>query len=78
MLRFLDWQGQLIRRFFTPQNQVRLGALMFDVGLVMHVIDPLVDEPPLIYQMSAGALTFGGIGVVVTAVLAKVTEENVD
>lgn len=72
----LDVQGDWIRRVFTPEHQVRLGVVMTDLGLVFCLLVFKTDEPPLIFEMSALALLFAGIGTVVTAVLAKVTEEN--
>lgn len=79
-LRFLDVQGEWIRRVFSPQNQIRLGVVMTDLGVLLSLIWPLVarGEPPLIYEMSALALVFGGIGVIVTAVLAKDAEDASD
>jgi hypothetical protein len=73
-----DIQGEWIRRIFDPQGQIRLGVVMTDLGLILCFSVVKTSEPPLIFEMSALALLFGGIGVVVTAVLAKVTEETSD
>ena len=72
-MRFIDAQADWIRRVFTPVNQTRLGVVMTDLGIVLAVAWWFVarSEPPLIYEMSAFALVFGGVGVVVTAVLAE-------
>lgn len=56
---------------------MRLGSGMTDLGIVLAVAWPGIarSEPPLVYEMSAIALIFGGIGVVVTAKLAEDTTE---
>lgn len=71
--RVLDVQSDWIRRVFDPCAQMRLGVVMTDLGLLLAVVWPVVarSEPPLIYEMSALALIFGGVGVVVTAKLAE-------
>jgi hypothetical protein len=76
ILWLLDHEGDLILAAFGPQNQIRLGVIMTNMGIVFCLLVVKTDEPPLIFEMSALALLFGGIGVVVTAVLAKVTDEN--
>lgn len=71
----VDWFGDQIRKRFTPQWQIRVGVLMLMAGCIAHVTMPFFPaEPPVVYQMSAFALTFGGIGAVVTAVLADKQE----
>ena len=79
-MRWIDWQADLIRRVFTPINQTRLGVVMLDLGIIFAVGWPVIapSEPPLIYEMSALALIFGGIGVIVTGVLAEDTGEAAD
>lgn len=76
LLKFLDVQGEWIREHFTPVNQIRLGVVMTDLGLVLCLAVFWTDEPPIIFEMSALALLFGGVGTVVTAVLAKTTEDR--
>jgi hypothetical protein len=73
LLRFIDAQADWIRRTFTPINQTRLGVVMTDLGITLAVAWPLIarSEPPIVYEMSAAALIFAGIGVVVTAVDAE-------
>jgi hypothetical protein len=78
VFRLLDRQGEWIRRTFTPQNQIRFGVVLIWVGIWLHVWVAFTDEPPLIGQMSAFAILVGGFGFVVTAVLAKNTEETSD
>lgn len=74
----LDRQGEWVRRHFEPQNQIRLGMILIWIGVVMHIAVAFSSEPPLIAQMSAFAILVGGFGFVVTAVLAKTSEENGD
>ena len=80
VLWMIDRQADWIRRVFTPEQQTRLGVVMIDLGLVLAFGWPIFakQEPPLIYEMSAAALVFGGIGVVVTAVLAEDTGDAAD
>lgn len=78
MWKVLDSQSDWIRRVFDPLAQMRLGVVMTDLGFLLAIIWPVIarSEPPLIYEMSAGALIFGGVGVVVTAKLAEDTTES--
>lgn len=71
MLRFTDAEAELIARWFDARNQMRLGVWMTNLGLGACGYVVRTSEPPLIYEMSALALLFGGIGVVVTAKLAQ-------
>lgn len=76
LLAQLDRQGEWIRRHFQPQNQIRLGMVLIWIGVLMHIAVAFSSEPPLIAQMSAFAILVGGFGFVVTAVLAKNSEDN--
>lgn len=77
-LRFLDWQGDLIRRVFDRgQNQLRLGVVSLDIGLLIGCLLPTSDEPPLIFVMSALSLILAGVTLVLQAVLnIQATEET--
>lgn len=70
-LRFTDWEAELLRRWFPPKNQMRLGVWMTNLGVALSLLVFSVSEPPLIFEMSALALVFGGVGTVVTARLAE-------
>ena len=52
----------------TPKVQRRIGVLMCLLSLPLFVFGFFVDEPFLVYQMSAGALLFAGLSTVVAAV----------
>ncbi len=73
----MDVQSDWIRKVFDPCNQMRLGVIMTDLGMILAIAWPIIarSEPPIVYEMSAIALVFGGIGVVVTAKLAEDTTE---
>lgn len=67
----LDFQADLIRKVFDPKAQMRLGVVMTDMGVVFCAMVFWTNEPPLIFELSALALLFAGIGTVVTAKLAE-------
>lgn len=66
----IDRLGYAIAKWWSPRLQVRTGVMLTltGLGLVPYVV--WSGEPPVIYEMSALALIFGGLGVIVTAVLA--------
>lgn len=66
----VDWLALKIAESFTPVWQMRLGVVMVLAGLVLVLGGFVTSEPPLIYQMSAWALVIGGLGFLVTALLA--------
>lgn len=68
MLRFIDWLGDLVASRCTPKVQRRIGVVMCLLSLPLFAIGFFVNEPFLVYQMSAGALLFGGLSTVVAAV----------
>lgn len=74
MWKFLDVQANWIRKVFDCTAQMRLGVIMCDIGLVLCLFVFWTDEPPIIFEMSALAILFAGIGTVVTAKLAEDTE----
>lgn len=74
--RPIDAIAEWLRHTFGVQAQLRLGVLMTIGGLLYVAYAPLTDEPVNIYLMSALALVFAGIGVVVTAeTLAEVATD---
>lgn len=79
--RPIDWLARQIYKRWTPIYQMRSGVLMVLVSVVVIGYGAFTSEPPLIYQMSAFALLFAGLGLLVTAVLAiesSDTSEDVD
>lgn len=67
-----DW----IRNTLGVQPQMRMGVLMVLAALPLLAYGFFTDEPFLVFQMSAAALLFAGIGVVVTAeTLAEVAQD---
>ena len=70
--RLADW----LRHSFGVQAQLRMGVVMFLIGLGYLLYWPWAAEPPAIFTMSALALLFAGIGVVVSAeTLAEVATD---
>ena len=68
MVRWIDWIGDWVAAYCTPLVQRRIGVVMCLISLPLFVFGFFVDEPFLVYQMSAGALLFGGLSTVVAAV----------
>lgn len=68
--RPVDLAGRAFVEWWKPVRQLRTGVLAIAGGIVIAAVGPMVDEPPLVYQMSAMALILGGAGIAVTAVLA--------
>lgn len=67
----IDWLADWLRHQFGVQAQLRMGVLMVLIGLLYFVYFPFADEPPAVFTMSAFALIFAGIGVVVSAETLK-------
>lgn len=73
----LDWLADWLRHTFGVKAQLRMGVLMVLGAVPLIVYGFFTDEQFLIYQMSAFALLFAGIGVVVTAeTLNEVTPDE--
>lgn len=68
ILTFIDAIGKYIQKHASVKNQVRLGVVMSLIALPLFVWGFFVDEPFLVYQMSALALFFTGLSTVVAAV----------
>ena len=68
MLRVIDWLGDQVARCCTPKVQRRIGVVMCLMSLPLFGVGFFVDEPFVVYQMSAGALLFAGLSTVVAAV----------
>lgn len=66
----VDAAGYWIATWWTPAKQVRTGVVLTLGSALMFLYLPFSGEPPVIYIMSAFALLFGGLGIIVTAVLA--------
>jgi hypothetical protein len=74
-VKILDWQGDLVRRVFTPEIQMRTGVVMIDVAIIYMAWWKFSGEPFGIYTMSVLALLFAGIVTVFEAKLAEEKEE---
>jgi hypothetical protein len=59
----------------TPRIQRRIGVVMCLISLPLFAWGFFVNEPFLVYQMSAGALLFGGLSTVVAAVPSEEPHE---
>lgn len=77
--RPIDAVADFLRHRIGVQAQLRLGVLMTILGGLYLCYTPFAHEPPLIYTMSALALLFAGVGVVVSAeTLAEVAGDVED
>lgn len=74
--KYVDIHADWLRRVFTPQRQMRMGVLMIWLAIPLCFFVFWTDEPPLVYEMSALALLVGGLGFVITAVLAVENAET--
>lgn len=63
----IDVTSDWLRHSFGPKAQLRMGVIMVLMGIAGTIYLPWSGEPPIIYIMSALALIFAGIGVVVSA-----------
>ena len=68
MFRTIDWLADKVASGCTPRMQRRIGVVMCLLSLPLFVFGFFVNEPFLVYQMSAMALLFGGLSTVVAAV----------
>ncbi len=57
------WVGDKL----TAKHQMRMGILLVLVSLFLYVYLPFSGEPPVIYLMSAFAITITGVTVVMAA-----------
>lgn len=57
------WLGDKL----TAQHQLRLGIVLVVLSLALYAYLPFSGEPPLIYLMSAFAITMTGITIVMAA-----------
>jgi hypothetical protein len=76
--RFLDELAAWLRHRLGVQNQLRLGVVMVLASIPLIVWGFWTEEPFLVYEMSAVALLFGGVGVVVTAETLNEVAEDVE
>lgn len=72
----LDRVAAAVADWWSPKLQVRTGLLLTIVGLIAIPYGPFSGEPLMVYEMSAVALVLGGLGVLVTAVLALKQDPN--
>lgn len=75
--RPIDAIGNWLKDSLGAEAQLRFGVLCVLWSLPLMVLGFFVDEPFLIYQMSATALLLTGIGIVISAqVLVKEEEKE--
>lgn len=73
----IDAMARWLGRKMGAENQLRLGIVLCIASLPLYAYLPFSGEPPLIYGMSALALTLTGVGIVVSAqVLVKQEEQE--
>lgn len=76
LIKPIDKLGYILATWWTPKLQVRTGTLLTILGVLLIPYGIFTGEPLLIYEMSALALVIGGLGVLVTAVLAVEEDPN--
>lgn len=74
-MKWIDRIGDWLVHELSAHAQLRLGVLLFLGSLPLYPAVFFVDEPPLIFLMSAAALTLTGIGIVLGAELLVTTED---
>ena len=71
--RIADW----LRHAFGPRNQVRLGVIAVLGSIPLMLYGFFTSEPFFVYEMSAIALFYGGLGMLFTAeTLEEVAETS--
>jgi hypothetical protein len=65
--RPLDWLGRRLADCLGATVQLRIGIICVLLSLPLIAYGPRSDEPLLIYEMSAVALTLTGAGLVISA-----------
>jgi hypothetical protein len=76
LLRFLDWQGNLLKGRFTPGQQLRAGVIMVDVGAAFMLWFKWSGEKFGVFTMSALALIYTGVVEIAKALEAMRAEED--
>lgn len=82
-MKWLDGLGYRLATWWTPALQVRTGTLLTLLGFAFGVLTPFAVWAGgvwlllLTYVMSFLALVLGGMGILVTAVLAVKTAPDV-
>lgn len=66
-MKLLDRIADWLQDVLGARAQLRLGVALVLLSLPLYVYLPFSGEPPLIYLMSALALTLSGISIVVAA-----------
>lgn len=64
----IDALGKTLRKHLDVAVQLRVGVICTLIAIPLFVMGFFVDEPFLVYQMSAGALLVTGICIVIAAV----------
>lgn len=69
--RPIDALARWLRDTLGYQVQLRFGVVTVLASLPLYPYAPFSGEPPLIYVMSALAITLTGVGIVIAAEAAK-------
>jgi len=78
LLKITDRMADWLIHELDARAQLRIGVWLALLSLPLYPYAPLSGEPPLIYLMSAAALTLTGIGIVLTGEVLEQTEEAGD
>ncbi len=76
LIRLLDSLGNWLADRFGARNQLRLGILCVLGSIPLYAYLPFSGEPPIIYVMSALALTLSGMTMVFAAEILMKEEED--
>lgn len=69
--RIADW----LMDELDARAQLRIGVWLALLSIPIYLYVPWAGEPPIIYLMSAAALTLTGIGIVLSAEVLEQTED---
>lgn len=75
-MKLIDALADWLADRFHARNQLRLGILLVLASVPLYAYLPFSGEPPIIYFMSAAALTISGITTVVAAEVLLHQEEG--
>jgi hypothetical protein len=76
MINLIDKHADWLKHKLGYKSQLRFGIFLFYSSFLFFLWLPFSNEPPLIYIMSALALTLTGLGIIIAAEAAKEAADN--